>query len=257
MEDVGIDQLQFNVGQQLLSLGIVLFEIPSNMALYKVGVPKKKSLRCTRLIRCREGRTREMAYTAVVLVRTRQYLSSVANQLFKLFSDSLPPGRDGIGLHPRWFVDALDVVHPQRNGETNYDLFLWQPIGTGFCEVDSVWYVSNHAWEVTRSPADPSSGILHMKGVAGYPGWFWLFVIMGGFTTASGILLGFCLPDSVDNPCSLFLPQHAFFSERELYILRHRVQLDDPGKSNRKQHIGLEAFRRAVSNVDIETAHCG
>jgi MFS family permease len=36
MEDVGINQFQFNVGQQLLSLGIVIFEIPSNMILYKV-----------------------------------------------------------------------------------------------------------------------------------------------------------------------------------------------------------------------------
>jgi MFS family permease len=36
MADVGIDQNQFNIGQQMLSLGIVLFEIPSNMILYRV-----------------------------------------------------------------------------------------------------------------------------------------------------------------------------------------------------------------------------
>jgi MFS family permease len=40
MEDVGITQDQFNVGQQMLSLGIVLFEIPSNMILYRVGPGK-------------------------------------------------------------------------------------------------------------------------------------------------------------------------------------------------------------------------
>lgn len=40
MEDIGIDQNQFNVGQQMLSLGIVLFEIPSNMILYRVGPGK-------------------------------------------------------------------------------------------------------------------------------------------------------------------------------------------------------------------------
>lgn len=39
-EDVGITQDQFNVGQQLLSLGIVLLEIPSNMLLYKLGPGK-------------------------------------------------------------------------------------------------------------------------------------------------------------------------------------------------------------------------
>lgn len=40
MEDIGITQNQFNVGQQMLSLGIVFFEIPSNMALYRVGPGK-------------------------------------------------------------------------------------------------------------------------------------------------------------------------------------------------------------------------
>lgn len=37
LKDVGITQYQFNVGQQLLSLGIVLLEIPSNIILYKLG----------------------------------------------------------------------------------------------------------------------------------------------------------------------------------------------------------------------------
>jgi hypothetical protein len=38
--DVGITQNQFNVGQQLLSLGIVLLEVPSNFILYRVGPAK-------------------------------------------------------------------------------------------------------------------------------------------------------------------------------------------------------------------------
>ena len=40
LKNVGINQDQFNVGQQMLSLGIVLFEIPSNMILYRVGPGK-------------------------------------------------------------------------------------------------------------------------------------------------------------------------------------------------------------------------
>lgn len=40
LKDVGITQNEFNVGQQMLSLGIVLFEIPSNMILYRVGPAK-------------------------------------------------------------------------------------------------------------------------------------------------------------------------------------------------------------------------
>ncbi|KAJ3957463.1 hypothetical protein N0V92_005963 [Colletotrichum tropicale] len=37
LKDVGISQNQFNVGQQLLSAGIVILEIPSNLVLYRVG----------------------------------------------------------------------------------------------------------------------------------------------------------------------------------------------------------------------------
>lgn len=37
LQEVGITQYQFNVGQQLLSAGIVLLEIPSNIILYRVG----------------------------------------------------------------------------------------------------------------------------------------------------------------------------------------------------------------------------
>ncbi|CAH0042809.1 unnamed protein product [Clonostachys rhizophaga] len=37
MKEVGITQFEYNVGNQLMYLGIVLFEIPSNLVLYKVG----------------------------------------------------------------------------------------------------------------------------------------------------------------------------------------------------------------------------
>lgn len=40
MSDIGVNQDQFNVGQQMLSLGIVLTEIPANLILYRVGPGK-------------------------------------------------------------------------------------------------------------------------------------------------------------------------------------------------------------------------
>ncbi|EGX87735.1 MFS transporter, putative [Cordyceps militaris CM01] len=40
LKEVGITQFQFNVGNQLLSLGIVLLELPSNLVLYRVGPQK-------------------------------------------------------------------------------------------------------------------------------------------------------------------------------------------------------------------------
>jgi hypothetical protein len=50
LEDVGITQNQLNVGQQLMSLGIVLFEFPSNMALYRVGAARWLTLQLFLLV---------------------------------------------------------------------------------------------------------------------------------------------------------------------------------------------------------------
>jgi MFS family permease len=96
-------------------------------------------------------------------------------------------------------------------------------------------------------------GILHMRGVSGKPGWFWLFVLMGGFTILSGCVLGLCLPDSFKNPHSTFAPKWDIFTDREIYILNKRVKLDDPAKGKKKKRIGLPAFKKAVRNP---VPHC-
>jgi MFS family permease len=90
-------------------------------------------------------------------------------------------------------------------------------------------------------------GILHMRGVAGRPGWFWLFVLMGGFTCLCGFILGFFLPDSFKKPRSTFLPNVRIFTDRELHILNARVLMDDSMKGRKKKRIGLAAFKKLVS----------
>jgi hypothetical protein len=90
-------------------------------------------------------------------------------------------------------------------------------------------------------------GILHMRGVAGQPGWFWLFVLMGAFTIASGFIFGFFLPDSFKNPHSTFLPKVKIFTDREIHILRTRVLRDEPAKGRKKTRIGWPAFKKTVS----------
>jgi hypothetical protein len=92
-------------------------------------------------------------------------------------------------------------------------------------------------------------GILHMRGVGGKSGWFWLFVLMGSFTILSGCVLGFFLPDSFKRPHSTFAPGWKIFSDREIYILNKRVTLDDPAKGRKKKRIGLPAFKKAVRRL--------
>lgn len=90
-------------------------------------------------------------------------------------------------------------------------------------------------------------GILHMRGVGGQPGWFWLFALMGAFTVLGGIVYGLFLPDSFAKPHSVFLPKRQIFTEREIHILRTRVLIDDPMKGKKKKNIGKAGFKKAVS----------
>lgn len=223
--DVGITQNQFNVGQQMLSLGIVLFEIPSNMILYRVGPGKWLTLQL-------------FLFGTVSTFQAFQnnYGSFVATRfLLGITESGFIPG--GLWTLSTWYT---------RKETAKRVMFFY--FGNQFGQASSKLL---------------AYGILHMRGVGGKSGWlvslptskiplltcprFWLFALMGGFTIVSGVILGCCLPDSFKNPRSTFLPNVKIFNERELQILQSRVLLDDPMKGKKKKKIGTAAFKKAVS----------
>lgn len=228
MEDVGITQNQFNVGQQMLSLGIVLFEIPSNMILYRVGPGKWLTLQL-------------FLFGTVSTFQAFQnnYGSFVASRfLLGITESGFIPG--GLWTLSTWYT---------RKETAKRVMFFY--FGNQFGQASSKLL---------------AYGILHMRGVGDKAGrlrtthklnkvtnntlgWFWLFVLMGAFTVLSGVVLGCCLPDSFKNPRSTFLPNVKIFNERELHILQTRVLLDDPMKGKKKRKIGLGAFKKAVSLI--------
>jgi MFS family permease len=209
MEDVGVTQDEFNVGQQMLSLGIVLFEIPSNMILYRVGPGKWLTLQL-------------FLFGIVSTFQSWQnsYSSFIASRfLLGMTESGFIPG--GLWTLSTWYT---------RQETAKRVMFFY--FGNQFGQASSKLL---------------AYGILHMRGVGGKPGWFWLFTLMGIFTILSGFVFGLFLPDSFKNPHSTFLPKVKIFSEREIHILRTRVQLDDPMKGKKKKKIGLDAFKKAVS----------
>ncbi|KAG4442148.1 hypothetical protein IFR05_002361 [Cadophora sp. M221] len=209
-KDVNITQDQFNVGQQMLSLGIVLFEIPSNMILYRVGPGKWLTLQL-------------FLFGTVSTFQAFQnnYGSFIASRfLLGVTESGFIPG--GLWTLSTWYT---------RKETAKRVMFFY--FGNQFGQASSKLL---------------AYGILHMRGVGGRPGWFWLFVLMGAFTCFSGCILGLFLPDSFKRPRSTFLPKVSFFTERELHILQSRVLLDDPMKGKKKKRIGSAAFKKAFSN---------
>ena len=208
MEDVGVSQDEFNVGQQMLSLGIVLFEIPSNMILYRVGPGKWLTLQLFLFGIVSTFQAFQRGYG--VLLATRFLLGMTESGFI--------PG--GLWTLSTWYTRKETAKRVM------------------------VFYFGNQIGQASAKLL--AYGILHMRGVGGKPGWFWLFVLMGGFTILGGFVFGFLLPDSFKNPCSTFIPGVPIFTDRELHILQTRVLLDDRMKGKKKRHLGRSAFKKAV-----------
>ncbi|OAL52629.1 alternative sulfate transporter [Pyrenochaeta sp. DS3sAY3a] len=210
MEDIGITQDQFNVGQQMLSLGIVLFEIPANMCLYRVGPGKWLTLQLFLFGTVSTFQAWQSNYASFI---TTRFLLGITESGFI-------PG--GLWTLSTWYTRSETAKRVM------------------------IFYFGNQFGQASAKLL--AFGILHMRGVGGKAGWFWLFVLMGGFTILSGFVLGFCLPDSFKKPHSTFLPKVNIFTEREIHILRTRVHRDEPAKSRKKKKIGLPAFKKAFTN---------
>lgn len=208
MEDVGIDQDQFNVGQQMLSLGIVLFEIPSNMILYRVGPGKWLTLQLFLFGIVSTFQAFQRGYGAFIATRF----------LLGITESGFIPG--GLWTLSTWYT----------RDETAKRVMIF--------------YFGNQIGQASAKLL--AYGILHMRGVGGQPGWFWLFALMGAFTVLGGVVFGLFLLDSFKNPHSTFLPWVSWLSERELHILQTRVLLDDPMKGKKRKKIGSRAFKVTV-----------
>lgn len=217
MEDIGITQNQFNIGQQMLSLGIVLFEIPSNMILYRVGPGKWLTLQLFLFGTVSTSQAFQTSYGSFIAT---QFLLGITESGFT-------PG--GLWTLSTWYTKAETAKRVM------------------------IFYFGNQLGQASAKLL--AYGILHMRGAADRSGWFWLFVIMGAFTIASGFVFGCFLPDSFKNPRSTFIPTMRIFTDREVYILNHRVLADDPAKGRKKKKIGLPAFRKALSNWRV-WIHC-
>ncbi|KAK9451835.1 major facilitator superfamily domain-containing protein [Limtongia smithiae] len=96
-------------------------------------------------------------------------------------------------------------------------------------------------------------GILHMRGVLGYEGWRWLFLIEGCITAVIGLLACLLMPPSPTKTASWFRGRNGWFSEREQIIIVNRVLRDDPSKGDmhNRQALTWKMIWRSLSDVDL------
>lgn len=95
-------------------------------------------------------------------------------------------------------------------------------------------------------------GLLHMRGIQGWEGWRWMFLIEGLFTLSIGIASFFLMPASPVQTKTWFRP-NGWFTDREEQIIVNRVLRDDPSKGdmNNREAISVQMLWSAIMDYDL------
>ncbi|KAF4120840.1 Major Facilitator Superfamily [Geosmithia morbida] len=188
-KDIGVTQDTINLGNQLLFMAIVVFEIPCNMALQRIG-PRKWMA----------GQVLMFGFVATMQVFIKNRGGFLASRLFLGFAESgyIPGG-----------VYTLSTWYTKRELSKRLSVFFFGMFGGN-----------------AISPI-LASGILKLDGARGIKGWQWIFLIEGVFTMFVSFVLLLFLPGSPDVPRPLVGPGLVRFSPSEQKILQKRLERDD------------------------------
>ncbi|KAF7921135.1 uncharacterized protein EAE97_011403 [Botrytis byssoidea] len=205
--DLGVTTNQINAGSSILSAGIVVLEIPSNILLQKI-VPQKWLA----------GQILAWGLVATFQNFITNYSGYIVTRLL-------------LGLCEAGFIPGA-----------LYTMSLWYKKSESSLRI-SIFFLGNLLASATTSLI--GAGILSMSGRYGIAGWRWLFIIEGLITIGIGCIFILFLPPSVSNSSPLISAgKWSYFTPHEQYILVRRILLDDPAKTTGQLQIsGREVLR--------------
>ncbi|KAI2609559.1 major facilitator superfamily domain-containing protein [Hypoxylon fragiforme] len=208
--DIRVNQDTINLGNQLMFLGIVVLEIPSNMLLQKIGPRKWIS-----------AQVFVFGLIAVMQVFIKDRKGFLASRMF-------------LGLAEAGYIPGA-----------NYTLSTWYTKRELSKRVAILFFGMFGGNALSPLLA---SGILKLDGKQGIKGWQWLFLLEGLFTMVVSIMLFLLLPGSPDVPKPLGSKGFIRFSESEQEVLQKRLELDDKERRPGAQgmHIPLSVVWKTV-----------
>ncbi|KAJ4115392.1 hypothetical protein NW768_011244 [Fusarium equiseti] len=209
LADVGITQFQFNVGNQLMSLGIVLLELPSNLVLYRLGPQKWISCQIVAW---------GLVATFQAFIKGHGVGAYYASRLM-------------LGLLEAGFIPA-----------SLYTLTKWYKRNETSRRF-TIFFLGNMV--ASASNGLIAYGILQMRGIAGLSGWQWMFLIEGMLTIVVGFVFASLMPNSPANPSNIF--GHLYFTPQEIHILTNRVAIDNPTQGASHKYVKWAEIKSAFS----------
>ncbi|KAL2884902.1 putative transporter YIL166C [Ceratocystis lukuohia] len=98
-----------------------------------------------------------------------------------------------------------------------------------------------------------AAGVLQMRGVAGYSGWQWLFLIEAALTLTIGLFSVGLMPAGPCQTSGWLRGAKGWFTEREEYIMVNRLLRDDPSKGdmNNRQGVGLALLWKVLKDWEM------
>ncbi|KAJ5440229.1 uncharacterized protein N7458_011227 [Penicillium daleae] len=194
-KDLNITTNQINIGSQLLSAGIVLSEIPSNIIMQRIGPRVWLS-----------GQLFAWGLVATFQAFVQSYPAFLVTRILLGFCEG--------GFIPGALY-YLSTWYKKDETSLRTSLFFY---GQMFASATSSLI---------------SAGLLNLSGRHGLEGWRWIFLVEGLITLFVGIVFTLLVPPKAGDgrPLSSF-GRWSYFTERESHIIRNRVLLDDPRKAH-------------------------
>ena len=192
LDDLGLSTNQYNYGMTIFYLCFLFAELPSQMLSKKVGPDRWIPVQM-------------VSWSLVAALQCfikEQHGFYVTRALLGLIEGGFIP--DAI-LYLSYFYTSKEL--PLRL---------------------SYFYTASYATQILA--AFLAFGLLRMRGVAGWEGWRWLYLIEGIMTGLVGVVSWFYLPPSPTQTASWFRGKDGWFSEREEVIMVNRILRDDPAK---------------------------
>ncbi|KAH7419803.1 putative allantoate permease [Cadophora sp. MPI-SDFR-AT-0126] len=218
-KDLGINTNQVNVGSQLLSAGIVLLEIPSNIILQKAWPSSQNKV----------GPRPWLSVQILAWGLVATFQAFITNYASYLTTRLL------LGLLEAGFIPGA-----------LYYLSTWYKKGETSLRVTFFFFGQMFANATSQLIA---AGLLSLEGKRGLSGWQWLFLIDGLITIFIAFLFILFVPPSAgDGNALITFGKFNYFTERESHIITNRVLLDDPQKARGKirisRHDLLSVFKQ-------------
>ncbi|GAA5888267.1 hypothetical protein JCM5296_000255 [Sporobolomyces johnsonii] len=193
LTDLGLTEGDYNLGNTLSKLGFLVAELPSQMIGKKLGVDIWLPMQmCMFSV---------LAFAQFWMQGRTSFLA--LRFMIAFFQGGFIPD---VILYLSYYFTKNEL--PIRLA------FFW-----------SINYFSN------TLTAFLAVGLLKMRGVGGYAGWRWMFLIEGLFTLVVGSSSFVMLPPGPSQTKSRLRPK-GYYSDREVKIIVNRVVRDDPGKAS-------------------------